>query len=139
MAKLEEVEKQLYGKEKETQENLESRTHWEMFFPRRRSRLPTIWVPEHHPSNTEERPWVRHPWRYFFGAIFLVLTALAGVFVFLYLRSQGQEARVEMQGNDTTISGGIITTLSLVGRHRTSSDTIYWGARQPITNCQSRG
>ena len=109
MAKLEEVEKQLYGKEKEVQESLERRSRWRMFFPRARSRVPSIWIPEHAPTGPQPEGWVRHPWRYFFGAVFLVLTALAGVFVFFYLRAQGQEARVEIQASDTTESGGIIT------------------------------
>ena len=109
MGKLEEVEKQLYGKEKEAQENLERRSRWRMLFPRTRSRLPSIWIPEHPPTGPQPEGWVRHPWRYFFGAVFLVLTALAGVFVFFYLRAQGQEARVEIQASDTTESGGVIT------------------------------
>lgn len=108
MGKLEEIEQQLYGKEKEVQESLERRTNRRAFFPRTRSHLPSIWVPEHPPMGGDA-PWVRHPWRYFFGATFLVLIALSGVFVFFYLRAQGQEARVEIQASDITESGGTIT------------------------------
>ncbi len=109
MAKLEKVEEELYSKEKGAQENLDERTKWRAFFPRTKSRIPTIWVPEHPPTGAPETLWVRHPWGYFFGSVTLILIILTGVFVFFYLRLQGQEARVEIQAGDTTESGGIIT------------------------------
>ncbi|MDP3778804.1 MAG: hypothetical protein Q8R30_01995 [bacterium] len=109
MVKLEKVEEELYSKEKEAQENIDERTKWRAFFPRTKSRIPTIWVPEHSPTGAPETPWVRHPWGYFFGSVTLILIMLTGVFVFFYLRLQGQEARVEIQAGDTTESGSIIT------------------------------
>lgn len=109
MGKLEEVEKQLYGKEKEAADSIERRTKWRMPFSPSRNRAPHIWAPEHIPLSDQETPWVRHPWRYFFGGIFVVLTLLAGIFVFFYLRAQGQEARIEIQSSNTTQSGGIMT------------------------------
>lgn len=109
MGKIEEIERQLYQKEKEAQENLEQRSKWHLIFPRTRSRAPTIWIPEHTPTGTTESAFARHPWRYFFGAVSLILIALAGVFVFFYLRAQGQEARLDMQGSDITEAGRIIT------------------------------
>lgn len=109
MGKLEEVEKQLYGKEKEAQDSIERRTKWRMLFSPSRSRTPHIWAPEHAPSGDQETPWVRHPWRYFFGGIFLILTVLTAIFIFFYLRAQGQEARIEIQSSNTSQSGGIIT------------------------------
>jgi len=109
MVKLEKIEEELYSKEKEAQENIEKRTKWRVFFPRIKSRVPTIWVPEHPQTGISETPWVRHPWRYFFGGVFFILIILTGIFVFFYLRSQGQEAQVEIQASDMTESGGIIT------------------------------
>jgi len=108
MSKLEEVEQQLYQKEKETEENLERRKSWRMFFRRPRSRTPTIWVPEH----TGEKPdtfWSRHVWQYFFVVIILMVIALAGIFVYFYLRSQAQEASIEIQTKSTMISGEVVT------------------------------
>ncbi len=109
MGRLEEVEKQLYGKEKETEENLQRRATWRMFSSRARSRTPSIWIPEHAPSGPQGSPMLGHPWWYFFGAVFLVLIALSGIFIFFYLRAQGQEARIEIQSSDTLEAGGIIT------------------------------
>ena len=130
MGKLEEVEKQLYGKEKEAQDAIERRTKWRMLFSPSRSNAPHIWVPEHVPFGDQETPWVRHPWRYFFGGIFIILTILAGIFVFFYLRSQGQEARIEIQGSSTTQSGGIIT-FSLV--YKNVSHTILHDGEIVVT------
>lgn len=130
MGKLEEVEKQLYGKEKEAQDSIERRTKWRILFSPSRSNAPHIWAPEHAPSGDQETPWVRHPWRYFFGGIFIILTILAGIFVFFYLRSQGQEARIEIQGSSTTQSGGIIT-FSLV--YKNVSHTILHDGEIVVT------
>lgn len=109
MGKLEEVEKQLYGKEKEIEENLQRRSTWRMFSSRVRSRTPSIWIPEHAPRGTQGAPMFGHPWWYFFGTVILVLTVLSGIFVFFYLRAQGQEARIEIKSSDTLEAGGIIT------------------------------
>lgn len=109
MSKLEDVERELYGKEKEVAEDIERRTKWRMFSSPSRSRVSTIWTPEHGAADDQERPWIRHPWRYFFGSIFLILIILAGIFVFFYLRAQGQEARIELISGDTVQSGGVIT------------------------------
>ena len=109
MPKLEDIERELYGKEKEAAEDIERRIKWRMFSSPSRSRVSTIWTPEHNSAGDGERPWIRHPWRYFFGGTFFVLIILAGIFVFFYLRTQGQEARIELQGSDTIQSGGIIT------------------------------
>lgn len=109
MGKLEDIERELYGKEKEVVEDIERRTKWRMFSSPSRSRVSTIWTPEHGSTSDQEHPWIRHPWRYFFGGIFFVLIILAGIFVFFYLRAQGQEARLELQGSDTVQSGGIVT------------------------------
>lgn len=109
MAKLEEIEKQLYEKDKEAQENLARRTKWHIFFPRARSRTPTIWIPEHAPAPKSGLPLLRRSLAYFFGGTFLVLILLAGVFVFFYLRAQGREARIEIQSKETMESGSIVT------------------------------
>ncbi|MDP3769523.1 MAG: hypothetical protein Q8R40_01120 [bacterium] len=109
MDKLEKVEKELYEKEKEAQEDLERRSKWRVFYPRTSQKVPSTWVGQR-PSDPGPQPSImRHPWRYVGGGIVLLLIALTGVFVFLYLRTQGQEARIEIQASDTTESGGIIT------------------------------
>lgn len=130
MGKLEEVEKQLYGKEKEAADNIERRTKWRMLFSPSPSRTPHIWAPEHTPFDNQETPWVRHPWRYFFGGIFLILTVLAAIFIFFYLRAQGQEARIEIQGSSTSQSGSVIT-FSLV--YKNISHTILHDGEIVIT------
>ncbi len=109
MGKLEEVEQELYGKEKEAAEDIERRTKWRMFSSPSRSRVSPIWTPEHGAAGDQEGPWIRHPWRYFFGSVFFILIILAGIFVFFYLRAQGQEARIELIGSDIVQSGDVIT------------------------------
>lgn len=110
MTRIEEVEKKLYGKEKEYEEELERRGKWRVFFPRSPRRLPSSWTGQQPPTHVPEKNIImRHPGRYFLGAAALLLILLGGVFVFLYLRTKGQEARIEIQSSDTTESGAIIT------------------------------
>lgn len=109
MDKLEEVEKELYEKEKEAEEDLERRRKWRVFYPRASQKVPSTWVGQRPAAPGPQSSVVHHPWRYVGGGIALLLIALTGVSVFLYVRTQGQEARIEIQASDTTESGGIIT------------------------------
>lgn len=109
MGKLEEIEQQLYEKEKEVEKKLESRRAWRMPFFRTPSHVPTIWVSEYKEKSTPKTSLLRHPWQYFFAGVFVLLTTLAALFVFFYLRSQGQEARIEIQSTDMIESGGVMT------------------------------
>mgnify|MGYP001585679991 CR=1 FL=1 len=86
MPKLEDIERELYGKEKEAAEDIERRIKWRMFFSPSRSRVSTIWTPEHNSAGDGEHPWIRHPWRYFFGGTFDYLNFVTGRKPIFHLR-----------------------------------------------------
>lgn len=108
MAKIEDLEKELYGKEKENAEDIKKRAGWSVNLPRPLRKLPISWVgqdTEHHepkPSN----PYIK---KLFIAVVILLFIVLGAVFVFLYLGSRGQEARMQIYSADTAEAGGVIT------------------------------
>ena len=108
MAHLEDVKKTLYGREKEDKEAIEKRLKWRMFFPRPRRSVPVTWVgQERLPVPQERRRRILAP--LFITLITVLILVSIGLFVFLYIGSRGQEARLAIQASARTESGAVLT------------------------------
>ena len=118
MSKLEELEKHLYGKEKEEQEQVEKRLLWRVIFPRTLLRLPLSWIGLKRPPS-QEHPRVPIFPRLIKLLLILVIPAaivVGAVFVFLYIGTRGTEAHMEIITGDT-VEAGTVLTLPIVVRN----------------------
>lgn len=109
MSKLESLEEQLYGKEKKGTEEIESRAKWRGVFPRLLHRRPTSWVDVPKPPEINRGPSRGRVRNLFVIGTIVLLMVLAGMFVFLYLGTRGQEAQVTIDAGETVESGAVFT------------------------------
>lgn len=106
MSKLEELEEELYGKGNE--ERLAKRTQRRIVFSRGQGKTPTSWAGRKDAASFAVFSSQRI-FKFFIGTLAVLFMIGGAVFVFLYLSTRGQEARVEIQGRDQLESGELIT------------------------------
>lgn len=109
MGKLDEVERELHSKEKEDEAELERRMQWRVVFPRTPGQYPTSWTKRGPVPPAAPPPPRRNIAAYFFGGTAVLLIVLAAIFVFIYIRTRGEEASVQILASDTTEAGNVLT------------------------------
>lgn len=109
MSKLEKLEEELYGKEKEGTEEIEGRAKWRGSFPKLLHKRPTSWVDAPKPPEIDPRPSRGRVRNLFVIGTIVLLMVLTGMFVFLYLGTRGQEAQVSIDASETVESGAVLT------------------------------
>lgn len=112
MGKLEELEEELYGKEKEAEEDLRKRMRRRIVYPGGPSSFPTSWFGRDgrpKPEGGEKLSFDRKAFKYFFAGLTLLVIIGGSAFVFFYLGTRGQEVAVMIHGRDRIESGEILT------------------------------
>lgn len=103
MSKLEDVEKQLYGSDEEKLEKRRRR----FVLPESLNRPPTSWTgAEEKPVQNNMDPKTK---KIIWAALGLIAVVLISGFIFFYLGSRGQEAKVVINGRDRIDSGEVVS------------------------------
>lgn len=104
MSKLEELEEELYGKD--VSSDLSRRIRKKATLPRFLKDVPSRWSEEKPKSSG---PYDNRIFKYFFGSLAVILIVGAAVFLFLYLGTRGQEARITIYDRGPIEAGEILT------------------------------
>lgn len=109
MARLEKLEEELYGKEEP--EELVKRTRRRIVFPTPASRFPTAWFGRNGPQPKSKMDFWDggRVFKFFLGALAIVLIVGGAAFIFLYLGTKGQEALVTVGGREEIQAGELVT------------------------------
>lgn len=99
MSKLEKLEKELYVKDEVAKETLETRLKKQRRLPRTLKQPPTVWRGDK-PAVASERTPLSKVLKIFIGALVIFLIVGAVAFVFFFLSTRGQEARIAILGRD---------------------------------------
>lgn len=117
MARLEDLEKKLYGA---GDKEIEKRMRWRVFFPGMSHKPPSSWIDRMRPVKTGEPKRPSNTWyRLFFMVIIALFVIGGGLFAWFYVGTRGQEVRITIQGREEVESGEIIT-IPVVFRNITS-------------------
>lgn len=111
MGKIEELEEELYGKEEPGE--LVKRTRRRIVFPTPASKFPTAWLGRNGPQPQGRFLTDRRIFKFFLGALAVVLIIGGAAFIFIYLGTKGQEALVTIEGREE-IQAGELVTISVV-------------------------
>ncbi len=105
MGKLEDLEKELYGK---GEEEIRRRMRRRVYFPRSLQKLSSVWrEPLKRPQEKIGLNWPML--KLLLGAAGIIFIILGATFLFLYLGTRGQEAELEIRDRGQISAGELIT------------------------------
>lgn len=109
MGKLDELEKNLYGKD---DEELRRRTKRRVLFPKSLRKLPQVWMDK--PKETEtpgedKNILNRKLLKFFLGGAGVLAIVMSSVFLFFYLGTRGREAEVVIHDRGPITAGELVT------------------------------
>ena len=107
MGKLEELEEELYSQSGSGR--LKKRTERSIDLFKESRKLPTSWLHRELPPKPEGGLSRRRLFKVFLGALVIMLLAGGSIFVFLYLGTKGEEARLTIEGREEIQAGEEIT------------------------------
>lgn len=99
VTKLEQLEEELYAKDDEAEEKLEKRLRKRMRLPGTLKRLPIAWRADK-PAIAQEGASLSQVLKIFIGALIIFLIVGGAAFIFFFLSTRGQEARIAILGRD---------------------------------------
>ncbi len=109
MGKLDELEKELYGKD---DEELRRRTKRRVLFPQSIRKLPQVWMGK--PKKTEtpggDKDILNRKFlKFFSGGVAVLIIVMSSIFLFFYLGTRGREAEVVIHDRSPITAGELVT------------------------------